>query len=289
VPAPVDVEGALGYVRAHGSPRDRAFLKVLLRAELSDEDLSAATALQNPDGGFRAPEVAGAGSVVGQTAAAVIRLCALGAEEYGTTQAAADFLLHRQRPDGRWGEDEALAGSGPPAYFRPGSEDVEAWETAAACVALLALGLPLDHRPATGWLAHRPCMRGEAPAFTFEPPLLFALFHRAPGAPAHAKDAARRASHALDLRAVGTWELHLAVQAIRLLGVPAADGIVARFADALEGRQAPDRGFGDGGASDALDTVHALAALDLAGRVALPKRPAPEPDEPDLADAARAL
>jgi hypothetical protein len=289
MPPPVDAQRAMSFVRAHGPPRAKALLKVLLREPLGDAEISAVTQWQNSDGGFRAEEVAGNASLVGQTAAEVIHLCALGAQEFGTTQAAADFLLHRQRPDGRWWEDTSLGPDALPAYFRPGSADVEAWETAAACVALGALALPLDHQPATQWLAMRPCMRGDAAAFAVEPPLLYAVFHRAAQAGTHHADAARRAAHALDLRARDTWELPFAVMAMRLVGVPASDATVSAFCEALESRQAPDGGFADGGESDGLTTVYALAALDLALRLALPKRPPVEDGEPDLADAARAL
>lgn len=285
----MDVGRALSYVREHGNERERALLKVLLRHELSDADLSAITQYQNPDGGFRAVEVAGDSSLVGATAAAVIYLCSLGAQEFGMTQAAADFLLHRQRPDGRWGEDPALAGAGLPMYYAPGSQDVEAWETAAACVALSALGLPLDHRPATGWLAKRPCLRGQAPAIPIEAPLLYAAFHRTEAAGSHHRDAARRAAQALDMRGRDTWELPFAVLSMRLVGLPADDMVVAAWCDELEGRQSPGGAFSQRGEPDGIMTVYALAALDLAGRVTLDKRPPPEPDEPDLADAARAL
>lgn len=286
---PFDVGRALSYLRSHGSTREKALLKVLLREELTDADLTSITQFQNADGGFRAREVSGTASLVGQTASAIIYLCSLGAEEFGMTQAAADFLLHRQRPDGRWGEDPSLLDAELPMYFQPGSEDVEAWETAAACVSLSALGLPLDHRPATGWLATRPCLRGEPAAIPVEPPLLYALFHRTAPAGTHHKDAARRACEALDMRARDTWELPFAATAMRLVGLSAGDLVVAAFLDELESRQSPEGAVSEGGQPDGIATVYALAALDLAGRAGLEKRPLPDPGEPDLADAARAL
>jgi hypothetical protein len=166
---------------------------------------------------------------------------------------------------------------------------VEAWETAAACVALRALALPLDHRPATGWLAERPCLRGEAPAVPIEAPLLYALFHGSAGPGTHLKDAARRAAEALDLRARDTWELPFSVIAMRLVGLPATDLVVGSYCEELAGRQAPQGAFAERGEPDGLATVYALAALDLAGRIRLEKRPPREADEVDLADAARAL
>ncbi len=289
VHAAVDVVGALAFVGGQGSARDRALLKVLLRDELTDGDLQAVTTFQNSDGGFRAPEVQGTQSLIGETAAAIIHLCALGAQEFGTTQAAVDFLLHHQRPGGRWGEEASLAEASLPPYFQPGSDDVDAWETAAGCLALLSLGLPLDHRPAARWLSERPCLKGGLPAFPFEPPLLYALFHRLQGPASAATAAAQRAAEAVDLAKVETWGLWWPVQTMRLVGVPAADPVVARLAGELEGRQHESGGFVDEGEPSGLSTVYALAALEMAGLITLDKRALPEPDEPDLADAARAL
>src|SRR6267143_1494864 len=104
----VAVGPAIEFVKTHGKPFDRAVLNVLLGEDLGDEGLAALTEPQNPDGGFRVLDLSTSASVVGRTAEMLTYLIAVGAEEYGAAQAAADFLIERQRPDGTWGEDETL-------------------------------------------------------------------------------------------------------------------------------------------------------------------------------------
>lgn len=288
MPAAVRLDAAMEFVRTRGDAGDQAMLKVLLREPLSDEELAALTQFQNPDGGFRVPELKSALSVVGRTAETLTYLAALGAAEFGTAQAAADFLIEAQRPDGTWCEPEALRAASPPPYFSPGSADVTGWETAAAVVALNAMGLPLEFRPALDYLRkHR--LEAQPRMFRLESLLLFAGF---------AKSEGHDSPHAATLRAevermpaaeLAVFELNWGTFAVAVAGLEASDPIVRGFGESLAAHQGAEGGFGSGPEPNAYETVLALCALEHAGLGKLSRRAPPEPEEPDPANSDRTI
>jgi len=280
---------AIEYVQDTGTPFDRALLKVLLGAELSVDEFEALTEPQNPDGGFRVRELATPASVAGRTAELLTYLVAVGAEEFGTAQAAADFLIERQRPDGTWGEADELMAASPPPHFRPGSPDVIAWETAATLVALAGMGLPLDFRPPLEYLkSHRLRQRGGR-SFRLEALLLYSAFRRLEGESSETARALEAEVQALTQRSLAVFELNWGIFAMRLGGAGPSTPLVRAFGELLVAQQRKDSSFGSGTDGSPLETVLALCALEQSGMAELPRAERRAPEEPDPADSARAL
>jgi prenyltransferase/squalene oxidase-like repeat protein len=283
------VRPALEFVAKSGTPFDQALLKVLLQEDLGDGELAALTEPQNPDGGFRVRELSKPLSVVGRTAEMLTYLVAVGAGEYGAAQAAADFLIERQRPDGTWGEDDALREASPPAHFQPGSPFVIAWETAATVVALSGLGLPLDFRQALDYLRVNRVSPSQPRVFKLEALLLYPAFRRLEGDAAPATAALRAEVGAFPTASLEVFELNWGLMALSLAEVPASEKIIRSFGAALASKQRPDGSFGTGPSGSALETVLALCALESAGVARLPRRERQMETEPDPADSARTI
>lgn len=282
VAAAVRLEPAIAFVREKGGGDDHALLKVLLGEPLSDADLVALTDSQNPDGGFRVPQLNTKASVVGRTAEMLTYLVALGAGEFGTAQASADFLIENQQPDGTWGEPESLRAASPPPLFAPGSTEVIGWETAAAVVALTGIGIPLDFRSALEWLDRRVHPAGSR-LFPLEALLAYACFVRHQG---EGSDSARRLRGEVETYAekgLEVFELDWAIFALHAVGAGSGDALVMTFGAALAAKQSAAGGFGSGPAPNPYETVLALCALEHAGLVEIERAPAPAAQEPDPA------
>lgn len=275
-----DLGAALEFVRASGKAADLAMLKFVQGEELSDGELETLTANQNPDGGFRVPEI-GPPSVVGRTAEMVIYLTALGGGDLGAVQAAADFLIENQRPDGSWGESENLAALNPPAHFKPGWADTDGWETAACVVALSGLGLPLDYRHPVEFLR---TMRTNLPSqrhLRLEALLLYAAFRRVEGDDSPTAKHMRVEVEFVPAKDLEVFELNWGIYAFALAGAAGQEALMQAFAQALAAKQKPDGGWGSGPGSSPHETALALGALGLAGLAGAPKarrRAAHEPD-----------
>ena len=278
--ASVRVAPAIEFVRAHGKPRDKAMLKILLGEALSDPDLEAVRENQNPDGGFRVPDLKTPMSVVGRTAEMVLYFAALGAADYGCAQAAADFLIERQRADGTWDEAESLLAASPPIYFRPGSNDVIGWETAASVLALTGMGLTLEYHAALEWIhGHRINNRGGR-LFRVEAILaqLAFLRHEGPGSKGAAE--AQREVEAVASRDLEVFELNFALLGAKAAGV---NHLVGGFGEALAAHQRENGGFGSGPEPNAFETIMALCSLEHAGLATLPRTLAAADHEADPA------
>jgi len=285
----VAVGPAMQFVQAHGKPFDRAMLQVLLAEDLGDEGLAALTEPQNPDGGFRVLDLSSPASVVGRTAEMLTYLIAVGAEEYGAAQAAADFLIERQRPDGTWSEDEGLRQASPPPHFMPGSPLVTAWETAATVVALAGMGLPLDFRPPLEFLRAN-CVRPSSPrAFRLEVLLLYSAFRRLEGDASPTTNELHKELEALPAPNLEVFELNWGTFAFHLAGLDPKRGLLRDFGGALAAKQRPDGSFGSGPQGSPLETVLALCALEHAGIVKLQRKERAVAQEPDPADSARTI
>lgn len=274
---------ALEFVRASGNAADLALLKFVQGENLTDDELDALTTNQNPDGGFRLAEL-GPPSVVGRTAEMVIYLTALGGGDLGAVQAAADFLIEGQRPDGSWGESDALEALNPPAHFKPGSSDADGWETAACIVALSGLGLPLDYRHPLDFLRQmRLHLRGQR-HLRLEGILLYAAFRRIEGADSPAAKEMRVEVDFTPPMELEVFELNWGIAAFALAGADARDPLMQRFGQALSAKQKPDGGFGSGPTSSPYETALTLGALALAGQVSLSKTKRAVAHEPDPAN-----
>jgi hypothetical protein len=116
----INFEKAVDYIRSKGSEVEQARLKYLLTNEpLSAEEAAKLLSDQRADGGW-APFWAKGHSSLDATC---FRLAQ--AEQIGITSAnaallrAIDFLAGRQFPDGRWEEEEQVAGLAP-VWVKPG-------------------------------------------------------------------------------------------------------------------------------------------------------------------------
>jgi hypothetical protein len=116
----VNLEAALAFVGKKGNAVERARLKYLLNnGPASPEVVNSLLACQRSDGGW-APFWATDYSSLDATCFHLAQ-----AEQMGVTNSetavikAAQFLSHRQRPDGSWEEDGCVASVAPP-WARPG-------------------------------------------------------------------------------------------------------------------------------------------------------------------------
>jgi hypothetical protein len=277
-------ERAIAFIRARGAAVDQAWLKVLLREPLTDADLALITEAQNPDGGFRVAELKTRQSVVGRTAEMLLYLVALGAGDFGSAQAAADFLIEHQTAEGTWEEPESLRASGPPPHFSPGSNDVTGWETAAAIVSLTGIGLTLDFHSALEWIRSRRIHQRSGRLFRLEVMLAWAAFFRHEGPESESARRLAEEVEALPTKDLAVFELNWGLLAAGAVGVPNAHPVVQAFAASLALQQREGGGFGSGPEPSGYETVLALCALEHAGRLRLAKVAHAGGAEPDPAN-----
>jgi hypothetical protein len=126
-----DIDGAIGYVVAHGDPVDRARLSYL-RSGIAPpaEVLAKAEMGQAPGGGWPA-FWAGDVASVDATCFRLAELDDLGALGRPPARKALAWLAARQHPDGMWEEDESLADTAPP-WATPGDPEARLYLTANA-------------------------------------------------------------------------------------------------------------------------------------------------------------
>ncbi len=127
----VDLDGAIGFVVAHGDVIDRARLSWLRSGQPPGADVLAKAEMgQAPAGawpGFWAGDVAS----IDATCFRLGELDDLGALDREPARRALSWLAARQRPDGTWEEDESLAPVAPP-WGRPGDPEARLYLTAYA-------------------------------------------------------------------------------------------------------------------------------------------------------------
>ncbi|AGL14376.1 prenyltransferase/squalene oxidase repeat-containing protein [Actinoplanes sp. N902-109] len=127
----VDIDAAIGYVVAHGDPVERARLSYLRTgAQPADAILERIAGSQTPAGGWPA----GGDSSVPSIDATCFRLAELddlGGLHGPPVDRALAWLAGRQRSDGSWQEDEALAAEAPP-WALPGDPEATLYLTAVA-------------------------------------------------------------------------------------------------------------------------------------------------------------
>ncbi|HEX6498116.1 MAG TPA: prenyltransferase/squalene oxidase repeat-containing protein [Micromonosporaceae bacterium] len=127
----VDIDAAIGYVVAHGDPVDRARLSWLRAGKLPDEDVLAKAEMgQTAAGGWPAYWGAHIASV-DATCFRLAELDDLGALGRPPARRGLEWLSSRQREDGTWEEDEALADTAPP-WATPGDPEARLYLTASA-------------------------------------------------------------------------------------------------------------------------------------------------------------
>ncbi|MFK3981319.1 squalene--hopene cyclase [Micromonospora sp. NPDC050397] len=185
----VDLDGAIGFVVAHGDAVDRARLSWLRTgAEPPAEILADAEMGSAPEGGW--PAVWGAGvASVDATCFRLAELDDLGALHRPAARRALDWLAAGQRADGTWEEDESLAREAP-SWAKPGDPEAALLLTANAGFWLTVAGLddraagPSDLayagpvRAAARAIADRLAADGTWPSFLAAGWLSAAVLHR---------------------------------------------------------------------------------------------------------------
>ncbi|MBO0870243.1 MAG: squalene--hopene cyclase [Micromonosporaceae bacterium] len=127
----VDIDGAIGFVVAHGDQVERARLSWLRTGIAPPADVLARAELgQTAEGGWPAMWAADVASV-DATCFRLAELDDLGALDRPAARKALRWLADRQRPDGTWEEDETLATVAPP-WARPGDPEARLYLTASA-------------------------------------------------------------------------------------------------------------------------------------------------------------
>ncbi len=139
----VDIEAAMGYVVAHGDDIERARLSWLRSdAPPSEDVLDKAESGQAARGGWP-PLWDGRVASIDATCFRLTELDDLGALRRPAAQRALAWLASRQRADGAWEEDEALA-SLAPEWAQPGDPEARLYLTVNAGFWLAVGGPPAD-------------------------------------------------------------------------------------------------------------------------------------------------
>src|SRR5215470_9492653 len=138
----VDIDAAIGFVVARGDAVDRARLSSLRTGAVPPQEVLAhVESGQLADGGW----LAGYGEVasIDATCFRLAEIDDLGAIGRPAAKRALDWLAARQRLDGTWEEDRALADSAPP-WARPGDPEARFYLTANAAFWLAAASSSLS-------------------------------------------------------------------------------------------------------------------------------------------------
>ena len=258
----VDLDGAIGYVVAHGDAIDRARLSWLRSGHPPAADVLAKAEMgQAPAGGwpgFWAGEVAS----VDATCFRLGELDDLGALDREPARRALAWLAGRQCPDGRWEEDGSLAGTAPP-WARPGDPEARLYLTAYAGFWLAVAGDPAQHEVvARASQAFRAAMRedGTWPSYLVAGWLGGALLYRGEWFYESAQIQVLLAERVPQMTPA---EVAWLAAAFRRVGLSAEDSLLTAARNRLTGTQRSDGGWpsDDGPAFDVHTTLTAIRAL----------------------------
>src|SRR2546430_10812026 len=155
-----DVDAAIGFVVARGDPVDRARLSWLISGIAPGADvLARAESGQLRGGGW--PAFAGRDvPSIDATCFALSELDDLGALDREPAQRAFAWLAGRQRPDGMWEEDPALADDAPD-WLQPGDPEARLYLTAHTGYWLALGGSPARDVIARATQAFRAALRDD--------------------------------------------------------------------------------------------------------------------------------
>jgi hypothetical protein len=138
----VDIDAAIGFVVARGDAVDRARLSSLRTHAAPPEDVLAnVEAGQLANGGWPAGDLTVAS--IDATCFRLAEIDDLNGLGRPAAKRALDFLANRQRLDGSWEEDRALADSAPP-WARPGDPEARFYLTGNAAFWLAAASASSD-------------------------------------------------------------------------------------------------------------------------------------------------
>jgi hypothetical protein len=131
----VDLDAAIGFVVAKGDPVDRARLSFLRTGTLPGEAILAAAEAGITLGGGWPAFYSGRIPSIDATCFRLWQLDDLGGLTRHPARSALHWLASRQRPDGTWQEDAALAADAPP-WAQPGDPEATLYLTANASYCL---------------------------------------------------------------------------------------------------------------------------------------------------------
>ncbi|HEX6870253.1 MAG TPA: squalene--hopene cyclase [Micromonosporaceae bacterium] len=262
----VDTDAAIGFVVARGDALDRARLSFLRTGSSPAEELLAqAEAGQTATGGWPA-QWAGDVASVDATCFRLAELDDLVGLHRPAAVRALTWLALRQRGDGFWEEDAALAGVAPP-WARPGDPEARFYLTVNAAfwlaVATADTGTPVYHsqlsRAAT---AIRDCLadNGSWPGFLVAGWLAGAVLHRTEWFYEAARIFAVLRDRVPDMSAADTAWM---AAALRRAGLGVDDPLLVAARERLAATQRFDGGWpsDDAPAFDVHTTLTALRAL----------------------------
>jgi len=269
----VDIDAAVGFVVARGDAVDRARLSHLRTGAFPSADVYEHVEMgQAPTGGWPAQWTADVASVD----ATCFRLAELD-DLSGLTRPAAkralDWLAARQRLDGCWEEDAALADVAPP-WARPGDPEARFYLTTNASfwLAVVAgdaaeLGVPVTERPyevaltrASRSIVDQLGEDGSWPGFLVTGWLAAAVLHRTEYFYESARTLVLLAERVPSMSAADAAWMTLA---LRRAGVSTEDRLLVAARQRLDDTQRPDGGWpsDDAPALDVHTTLTALRAL----------------------------
>lgn len=264
----LDQARAIAFVRAQGSASELSRLRILLEGtQPTAEEAAIILADQRADGGW-APFWAGDYSAVDATCFRLAQAEQGGIHpEHTAIQRAAQFLRERQRSDGSWEEDAAVADAAPP-WARPGDLSARLYLTANSAYWLARL-LPSDAAAGRGAAVLRVHLdeHGSMPTFRHAHWLAAGMWYRL-GEAAIAERVLAALLHQVD-ETTPASSLSWLITCLRAVDVPADHPTVAKALSLLERCQRADGAWTseDGPSADAPTTLEALRALRLCGKL----------------------
>ena len=257
-------ESAVAFIQTHGNVIEKARLGVMRGDDaLVAQALRALSAGQRPDGGW-APFWAPCAPSVDATCYALAQAEQMGLHREPFALRAAGFLAARQRSDGSFEEEAALAPLAPP-WALPGDMKARVYLTANAAYWLQVVGgAPREVAKAVDWLDGIVLEDGRLPSFLHAHWLTAGLLFGAGRAAAAGRIMGFLCGRLEDLDAGNlAW---LAV-ALRLAGVAADTELLVRARARLSTLQSGDGRWPgeDGEGQDVHTTLEALRALDAFG------------------------
>jgi Prenyltransferase and squalene oxidase repeat len=267
----VDIAAAIGYVVARGDAVDRARLSWLRTGLVPGDDiLSNVEVGQTRAGGWPAQE----GTDIASVDATCFRLGELddlGGLRRPAARRALDWLASRQRLDGSWEEDIALAATAPP-WARPGDVEARFYLTASAAFWLVVgggeSGLYGSAEPAystqlqraADFLRERLGGDGAWPGFLVSGWLAGAVLHKTD----RFYEAARIFVTLTErVKSMSAADVAWLLAALRRVGVDSEDGLLVAARERLKETQRPDGSWpsDDAPALDVQTTLTAIRAV----------------------------
>jgi hypothetical protein len=261
----VDIDAAVGFVIARGDAVDRARLSFLRTgASPAEEIVAHAERGQTPTGGWPAQ----GGRDIASVDATCFRLAELDDLD-GLRRAAAGraltWLAHRQRLDGFWEEDAALADDAP-AWARPGDPEARFYLTANAAFWLAVADLDAPDRFEMQLTRAAQAIKdslednGSWPGFLVSGWMAAAVLHRTEWLYEAARMFIVLTDRVPTMTAADTAGL---AAALRRVGVSPDDRLLVAARERLRRTQRPDGAWSsdDGPSFDVHTTLTALRAL----------------------------